>query len=126
MKNDHMDLANSVSDPQVEVGLLDDVNQRALRVSPGHRHHGVIGPQHRHLQTTTTQFKTLTLQIILKEEIKCVVIIIQFIFIKIFLIISVSQEYDQCAIIQQLPDIRPYIGAVSLCWWQQIIKYKMT
>lgn len=60
-KNNYVDLANSVSDPQVEVGLLDDVNQRALWVSPGRRRHGVVGPQHRHLQTTTTtQLKTLT------------------------------------------------------------------
>lgn len=49
-----------------------------------------------------------------------------FIFLKIFVIISVSQEYDQCVIIQQLPDIRPFIAAVSLCWWQQIINYNMT
>lgn len=41
-------LTNSISNPQVEVGLLDNIDQRSFRLPPGCGCHGFIRPQHCH------------------------------------------------------------------------------
>lgn len=46
-----MDLANTVPDPQVQICLVQNVNQRPLRVSPCSGCHRIVGPEHGHLPT---------------------------------------------------------------------------
>lgn len=50
-----MDLANSISDPQVEICLVHNVNQRPLRMSSCSGRHRVVAAEHRHLSTNTPE-----------------------------------------------------------------------
>lgn len=47
----HLDLTDSIPHTEVEVRLVDDVHQSALRLSPSCGCHGVVRPQHCHLHT---------------------------------------------------------------------------
>lgn len=47
----HLDLTNSISDPDVEICLFYDVDQGALGLPSSGGCHGVIRPHHCHLRT---------------------------------------------------------------------------